>query len=61
MKVGKDPQAQSQPFPTVSSDHVPKSYISALLGSLCQCITALSERKYFLISNLKHALTSVAV
>jgi len=64
-KDHRDRQVQPQPIHTMPTDHVTQcpsalflnisgdggSTIS--LGSLCQCITTLSEERFFLMSNLK--------
>lgn len=59
-----DPQFQPHRSPAVPTDHVSRCHISASwnasrmvnphsLGSLCYCITTPSEKRLFLISNLK--------
>ena len=68
IKVGRDlqdPQAQAQPnppcplpmFPSATSPwflNTPRDKDSTTsISSLCQCITALSENEFFLVSNLK--------
>jgi len=60
-KTSKIIQSSCQPIHTMPTDSVPHGRflntsrdgdLTASLGSLCQCITTLSEVNFFLISNL---------
>ena len=69
-KYLQDPQAQSSPILNITTNHVPQCHIAMALehlqgqrpttspGSLCQCITTLLEKKFFLISILRCLETS---